>query len=56
MRLPKKNKDVTRMSTRGQVVIPERIRKLITLKFGQLFSVKLAIVEGKQLIILEKLD
>ncbi len=38
--------DTTRMSSRGQIVIPFRIRKKLNIKYGQSFTV---VVRGTQL-------
>lgn len=40
--------DVTKMSTRGQVVIPEAIRNAAKLNKGDIFTVRL---EGKKIVL-----
>ncbi len=44
--------DVTKLSTRGQIVIPERIRKSLKLKYGDIFTVCLngKVIELRKLV------
>ena len=44
--------EITRLSSKGQVVIPTKVRKKMGIKEGSLFAVS----EKKNLIVLKKLD
>ncbi len=46
-------KDVTKMSSKGQIVIPWKIRKKINLKHGDIFVIR---ITYKDKMLLEKLE